>query len=109
MSDMHNPHWLEAWSAGMTTAQAAADLPMIAIALDGDIVHTQHLGATAGDAEAAALAILIDLLNHYNAAPDDQICENCRSRIVRLESAVAALTDGETAPVLAADRGTRLQ
>lgn len=109
MAVADSPAWLETLSGRITDAHQAAERAVIAVALDGDEVYSMHLGVTSGDVEAAALALLGDLLEHYAATPADQLCESCVARIVRAQAAYAALTDGDTAPVVTAQPEARLQ
>jgi hypothetical protein len=113
MASPNTPAWLQALSTKFTDAQAAADRPVVAVILDGadegDSVYSLHLGVTSSDVEAAALAILGDILEHYRSLPADQLCEGCKDRIARVQAAVAALTEGDAAPVVAAQPGARLQ
>lgn len=109
MAAPDTPDWLQTLHGRITDAHEAAERAVIAVALDGAQVYSMHLGVTSGDVEAAALAILGDILEHYAATPADQLCESCVARIVRVQTAYAALTDGETAPVVADHPGARLQ
>lgn len=106
--------WLHAWTDRMNAAHNdAAERPMVAVIInpddEGDDVHALAPGVTPADAEEAALAILGNLLDHYASTPADQLCDGCNDRIARVQAAVAALTDGEAAPVIEAMPGARLQ
>lgn len=106
--------WLDAWSERQQAAHELADRPTICVVIDetrdGADIHTLALGSTAADAEAAALAILGDILDHH--ADDDgkpDLCAECQARIDRVKAAFAALLDGREAPVPLREEGARLQ
>lgn len=114
MAEDTTPAWLETLSSRIADAQEMADGPaLVAVILDGgeegDNVYSLHLGVTPADVEAAALAILGDIVEHYANAPAEQLCDGCTARIARVQAAIAALTEGEAAPVVASHPGARLQ
>lgn len=94
---MAGRNWLDAWSDRQRLAHEFADRTQVSVVIDeagdGADIHTLFLGASPADAEAAAIAILGDLLDHFAERTDTGArCDTCEARHARVKAALAALS-----------------
>lgn len=82
--------------------QGTLGRPMVAVAIDYDAgnpaAHTRLMGATYGELEFAAKAILSDISRNMREGDHDP-CPCCADRMKRVEAAMALLEPGASAPI----------